>query len=199
EDPTQEHEKEDTREHVIYEDTVFRGLRLRDKNVRAEVPLQVPTHLFHSENISTSDLRASIVLIPTSPSLFDHISNYSSWYPASMRRPPVLGPSALGFKSDLQGHALEAFGLSIDLIDLHESKAANESHTTEHDDSPTTEEFWDIQDSKETGGCYTRSDTGDIIRAKPSHKLHPYVISRSQIRVSDETHIFNGAGVRKTA
>ncbi|EEB90510.1 hypothetical protein MPER_11272 [Moniliophthora perniciosa FA553] len=91
-DPTQKHEEEDPQEHVIYEDIVFRGLRLRDKNVRAEVPLQVPTHVFHSENISTSDLRASIVLIPTSPSLFDYVSNYSSWYPASMRRPPVLGP-----------------------------------------------------------------------------------------------------------
>ncbi|ESK88824.1 hypothetical protein Moror_17102 [Moniliophthora roreri MCA 2997] len=190
-------EKEDTQERILYDGIVFRGLRLRDKNVRAEVPLQVPTYVFHSENISTSDLRASIVLMPSSPSLLDYATDFSSWYPTLMRRPPVLGPSALGSSNDLQDHALEAFGLNLDLVRLHKSKAANESHTTERDDNPTTDEFWDIQDSEDTGGCYTRSATGDIITAKPSHKLHPYVISRAQIRVSDETHIFNRVAFAK--
>ncbi|ESK88823.1 hypothetical protein Moror_17101 [Moniliophthora roreri MCA 2997] len=190
-------EKEDAQEHIIYDGIVFRGLRLRDKNVRAEVPLQVPTHVFRSENISTSDLRASIVLMPSSPSLLDYVTNYSSWYPTLMRRPPVLSPSTLSSPDNLQGLALETFGISVDLVKLHKDKAANDSHATESNNDSITEEFWDIQDSEETGGCYARSATGDIVRAKSSHKLHPYVISRTQIRVSDETHVFNRAAFVK--
>ena len=80
---------------AIFTGKVFQGLTLKDKAIHTTVNYTVPTeilyvffHILHiyslhsttSKNLDlkSHDLRASFVLIPTSPSLLDNLSNYSS-------------------------------------------------------------------------------------------------------------------------
>ncbi|KAJ7588500.1 hypothetical protein C8J56DRAFT_939467, partial [Mycena floridula] len=67
----------DERERVLYSDIVFRGLRLQDKEVHAQLNFQVDLKPFRDSYVSCMDLRASFVIIPSSPSLMDHFQSYN--------------------------------------------------------------------------------------------------------------------------
>ena len=41
------------------------------------------------QNLTNYDLRASFVIVPTSPSLLDHLSNFSTWIPNGVDKPPA--------------------------------------------------------------------------------------------------------------
>ena len=91
---------------AIFTGTIFHGLTLKDKSIHTIVNYTIPTeilyvfpfisynssrlHFFTSKNLDlkTYDLRASFVLIPTSPSLLDNLSNYSSWRNEIILVPP---------------------------------------------------------------------------------------------------------------
>ena len=90
----------------IFTGKVFQGLTLKHKSIHTTVNYTVPTevlyvflnifyspsrlHFITSKNLDlmTYDLRASFVLIPTSPSLLDNLSNYSSWRNEKILLPP---------------------------------------------------------------------------------------------------------------
>ncbi len=97
-------------EEAIYTDTIFRGLHLKDKGVKTTVNFSVPTEILYvalavilessililecvllSKNAElwNYDLRASFVLIPSSPSPLISAVNYSSWIPSSLYFPPM--------------------------------------------------------------------------------------------------------------
>lgn len=81
---------EDILEKPLFSDVVFRSLRLSDKHASARVDFRLPTARFRAANLTESDLRATFLLIPSSPSLVDHVKNFSSWMPDSVfskRRP----------------------------------------------------------------------------------------------------------------
>lgn len=92
-------------EEAIFTGTVFQGLTLKDKDIHKTVKYTVPTEILyvffcptsHLLYISSSSknrdlkhyhLRASFVLIPTSPSLLDNLTNYSSWRNEVIPFPP---------------------------------------------------------------------------------------------------------------
>ncbi|KAK7046049.1 hypothetical protein VNI00_007044 [Paramarasmius palmivorus] len=204
-DSEAEENERDLREQAIYSGIAFRKVQLKDKNVATEIPLQIPTRVFLSENITTHDLRASVILIPNSPSLLDHVSNFSSWYPPTVNRPRMRNLESLSpFDSstadvstlDLHKEAIDSFGLNINLVTLYDSKDAASGNETSSEN--IIDDFWtmgldEAPEPAPTTSCYAMnsSSSDEIIRAKPSHKKQPYIKTRTQIRVSDETHIFN--------
>ncbi|KJA18904.1 hypothetical protein HYPSUDRAFT_144309 [Hypholoma sublateritium FD-334 SS-4] len=76
-------------EDAIYSDTIFRGLHLKDKGVKTTVNLSVPTQIFKNAELWNYDLRASFVLVPSSPSPLMFSVNYSSWIPSTLYFPPM--------------------------------------------------------------------------------------------------------------
>jgi hypothetical protein len=75
---------EDVLEKPLFSDVVFRGLRLSDKHASTKVNFRLPTARFLATNLTASDLRATFLLLPSSPSLIDHVKNFSSWMPDSV-------------------------------------------------------------------------------------------------------------------
>ncbi|KAJ7709472.1 hypothetical protein B0H17DRAFT_1028090 [Mycena rosella] len=156
---------EDVLEKPLFSDIVFRGLRLSDRHASAKVDFRLPTARFLAPNLAESDLRATFLLIPSSPSLMDHIKNFSSWMPDSVyakRRPTRPWPFPLG--SDERGDktiadlALESFAVSVPLLEFH--AVASQCDTVDASEGPVVE-------------------------------VHPYVVTRTQLRIIRETGLFN--------
>ncbi|KAJ7119607.1 hypothetical protein C8R44DRAFT_982298 [Mycena epipterygia] len=135
--PTEENDGErigDVVETPLYSDIVFRELRLSDKNKAEVLTYKLPVAVYRRLLLKENDLRASFVAIPTSPSLVDHITNFTTWRPENMTIPPVRSwPFPLETSSenpkDMADRALDSFGISIPLLEFHEihSKCANNS------------------------------------------------------------------------
>ncbi|KAJ6554098.1 hypothetical protein B0H10DRAFT_1809779 [Mycena sp. CBHHK59/15] len=89
--PVKEHGERigDVAETPLYSDIVFRGLRLSDKHKQAVLTYQLPVTVIQHLLLKEYGLRASFVAIPTSPSLVDYITNFSTWRPEAMKIPPV--------------------------------------------------------------------------------------------------------------
>ncbi|KAK7026808.1 hypothetical protein VNI00_015466 [Paramarasmius palmivorus] len=143
-------------EQAIYSGVAFRKVQLKDKNVAAEIPLQIPTRVFPPFNSSTADISTLV----------------------------------------LHDEAIDSFGLNIDLVTLYDSKDAASGNETSSEN--IIDDFWtmgldEAPEPAPTASCYAmdNSSSDEIIRAKPSHKKQPYIKTRTQIRVSDQTHIFN--------
>ncbi|ESK87379.1 hypothetical protein Moror_11687 [Moniliophthora roreri MCA 2997] len=177
-------------EKAIFSDVVFSGLRLKNRNMFVEIPLQIPTQVFMSGHLSTSDLRASIVIIPSSPSLLDHVSDYSTWY--SWMRRHRMRPSRFPPNStkppirSFQDRLLEGFALNVDLIRIHEHQKPN---GTSYDESSAPSDALDSHE--EEVDCFALSSSGELVRASPSHILHPFIVTRTQVRINDQTSLFN--------
>jgi hypothetical protein len=95
-------------ETPLYSDIAFRGLRLSDKDISTAINFRLPTARLYVKpshgsisllvnlspscslglNLTSSDLRASFVLIPSSPSPIDHLKSYSSWLPDHIKLLP---------------------------------------------------------------------------------------------------------------
>ncbi|KAJ7575994.1 hypothetical protein C8J56DRAFT_800926, partial [Mycena floridula] len=130
----------DERERVVYSDIVFRGLRLQDKEVHARLNFQVDLKPFRDSYVSWTDLRASFVLIASSPSLMDHFQSYNQtssidrgfdatrfWFP--------LGSTDTRNRTDAE-LGLESFVVSIPLIKSREvqSKCPSARKADDEDD-----------------------------------------------------------------
>ncbi|KAJ7461486.1 hypothetical protein FB451DRAFT_484173 [Mycena latifolia] len=164
-------------ERPLFSDVVFRGLRLSDKHVSAQVNFRLPTTRFLAASLTESDLRATFLLIPSSPSLIDHIRNFSSWMPDSVyakRRPTRPWPFPL--HSDERGDrtmadlALESFSISVPLLEFH-AVASQCSESTANGNIAASVE--------------ATEDEGSVV------KEHPYVVTRTQLRIVRETRLFN--------
>jgi len=172
-------------ETPLYSDIVFRGLDLAQKNVFSVVNFSLPTAIFRNANLSNFDLRGSFVLLPSSPSLLDHVTNYSSWIPKTIKPLPVRAwPFPLGSpnhrEKTLADEVLESFGVTSPLVQFHtvNSRCPNFS-----------------KDAHTADGFDTTSALSQPLlqttNGKPVLKNHPCIITRTQISVVDETNIFN--------
>ncbi|KAJ6531299.1 hypothetical protein B0H19DRAFT_1273505 [Mycena capillaripes] len=159
-------------ERPLFSDIAFRGLRLSDKHALTKVDFRLPTARFLAANLTESDLRATFLLLPSSPSLIDHVKSFSSWMPDSVfpkRRPTRPWPFPLGSEErgekTLADLALESFSISIPLLEFHDaaSQCADASSG-----GPSSDE-----------------------KESPADKAHPYVVTRTQLRIVRETSLFN--------
>ncbi|KAJ7471928.1 hypothetical protein FB451DRAFT_311308 [Mycena latifolia] len=218
--PVEEHGEtiEDFAEEPLYSDIVFRGLRLADKHKRANITYQLPVRVFRRLQLKERDLRASFVAIPTSPSLVDYVTNFSTWRPETMKVPPVRAwPFPLGTSDEttqnVVDRALDSFGISIPLLEFHEirSKCANDSNSDISPD-PVEEKEDDVDEDGADGDEDEAEDESDEVKdndadspgisnieKNPDHavKRHPFVVTRTQIRIVDEVHIFNRKAYNK--
>ncbi|KAJ6490488.1 hypothetical protein DFH09DRAFT_374094 [Mycena vulgaris] len=169
---------EDILETPLFSDVVFRGLRLSDRHVSATVNFRLPTARFLAADLTESDLRATFLLVPSSPSLLDHVKNFSSWMPDSVyakRRPTRPWPFPLG--SDERGErtmidlALESFSISVPLIELHDAASQCPAN----------------------GALDASVENTEKLDEEPVVEGHPYVVTRTQLRIIRETRLFNAS------
>ncbi|KAJ7047191.1 hypothetical protein C8F04DRAFT_1062971 [Mycena alexandri] len=161
---------EEILETPLFSDIVFRGLRLSDKHALATVDFRLPTARFLAAKLDESDLRATFLLLPSTPSLIDNVKNFSSWMPDSVfhkRRPTRPWPFPLN--SELRGEktttdlALESFSISVPLL-----------------------EFYDVASE-----CKTAAVNGTDEEQVLVVSGHPYVVTRTQLRIVRETALLN--------
>ncbi|PBK87240.1 hypothetical protein ARMGADRAFT_1016752 [Armillaria gallica] len=179
----------------LYSDIAFHGVNLKEKNVFADVHFQIPTSRFLDRNLTTSDLRGTFVLIPSSQSLLKHVTNFSSWMPDAVYNnlPPVrTWPFPLGspFHADktLSDLTVDSFGISIPLLQFSEipsrcgnssANIADQASSTSKDTATTSFDSVQAKPLKQT-----KEDT-------PAYKNHPHVVTRTKLHVVDETHLFD--------
>ncbi|KAF7323891.1 hypothetical protein MKEN_00610500 [Mycena kentingensis (nom. inval.)] len=201
----------DVAETAIYSDIVLRDLTLSSTHAKATLKYQLPVHIFRKLLLKENDLRASFVLIPQPDSLADRITNFSSWLPEGMVVPAVRAwPFPLGSPPSeppsVVDRALDSFGISMPLIEFREyRKAACKAEETGSDNSDEEdgEAPWSLEDDPEgdrdrSPGPFRESTISDIEK-HPAHAVdrHPFVVTRTQIRIVDETHIFNRKAYNK--
>ncbi|KAF8063483.1 hypothetical protein FPV67DRAFT_247135 [Lyophyllum atratum] len=175
----------------LYSDIVFHGLRLTDKNVFATVNFTLPTAHFRNHSLTNYDLRGSIVLIPSSPSLLDHIVDFSTWLPDFVEALPVrswpfpLGSPDKGEKT-VADEAVESFGVTVPLIQF--------GHINSRCDNEDGEEDPEEQDGEDPPILENSTERGSLLETtegKAVLESHPYIVTRTQIRVVDETTPFD--------
>ncbi|KAJ7112451.1 hypothetical protein C8R43DRAFT_1138932 [Mycena crocata] len=149
-------------EKPLFSDVVFRNLHLSDKHASAKVDFRLPVERFLGPHLTPSDLRATFLLIPSSPSLLDHVKNFSTWMPESVfAKRPLTRPWPFPLGSEKRGEktiadlALESFSITIPLIEFH---PASFCKSTDED---------------------------------PVVNTHPYVVTRTQLRIVRETSLFD--------
>ncbi|KAJ7021462.1 hypothetical protein C8F04DRAFT_1140897 [Mycena alexandri] len=204
----------DVAETPLYSDIVFRGLRLSDKHIYTTLSYKLPTALFRRLLLKGNDLRASFVVIPTTPSLVEYVTNISTWRPETMRIPPVRAwPFPLGTfntaSPTMVDKALDSFGISIPLMEFHEiaSKCGgskvfkpkfddDEAKGADEGDEDDEDDFNPVTADDEANWRF--SAVSDIAR-NPLHAVnrHPFIVTRTQIRIVDEVRIFNRKAFNK--
>ncbi|KAJ7074566.1 hypothetical protein C8F01DRAFT_29818 [Mycena amicta] len=200
-DPTGEYA-----ETPLYSDVVFRDLHLSDKHIKTTLDYKLPVSVFRRLVLKDSALRASFVVLPKSPSLAQYITNFSSWYPDGMKLPPVRSwPFPLDSPKvepqSVMDLAIDSVGISMPLVEFHEYRA-NQCGDDSHD---SDEVGWSNDDDEDSEadeddllGPFRFTRVSDI-KKYPKHavELHPFVVTRTQIRIVDETHIFNRKAFNK--
>ncbi|KAF7363792.1 hypothetical protein MSAN_01037100 [Mycena sanguinolenta] len=158
-------------EKPLFSDVVFRGLRLSDKHASAKVDFRLPLARFLALHLEDSDLRATFLLLPSSPSLIDHVKNFSSWIPDSLfpkRRPIRSWPFPLDSEDrgekTIADLALESFSFSIPLLEFHDAAS---------------------QCTDDSGVSAANPSAPEVVAG------HPYVVTRTQLRIVRETNLFN--------
>ncbi|KAF8900849.1 hypothetical protein CPB84DRAFT_1962248 [Gymnopilus junonius] len=183
-------------EKAIWTGTVFRNLRLNAKHVKTKVTFRVPTEIFKKHELHSYDLRGSFVLVPNTPSPLDHVSNYSTWLPASINYPPSRSwPD--GHTRTLAEEIVDAYGTFTPLLSFHNIK----SRCGSADDSAVTEILDDSEDDDSEEGSddplfdfsgFTGSTKGRYdTQGQPPLESHPYIITRSFLRIVDITKPMN--------
>lgn len=128
-----------------------------------------------ADTLENFDIRATFKVVPQSPSLLDHITGFMSWVPPSVVFPyitpegrarklePHFDPSPSEALEELQNDALESFGVSTPLIDLHPiNSACGRTSVEEAEDAASIDPLAAIISTK----------------GIPPLESHPYVITR---------------------
>ncbi|KAF9484579.1 hypothetical protein BDN70DRAFT_106010 [Pholiota conissans] len=183
-------------ERAIYSDTIFRGLKLEDKTLKTAVELRIPTEIFKNPEIWTYDLRATFVLVPASPSLLDYAVNYSSWIPPEINYPPMRSYRE-GYSPSLIDRIIDSYGAMLPLLSLGSvnsscpsSPATKATYTDDMNDR--TDEIYDLEiDNLKLEHPIRESWHYTTTKERSALEAHPYIITRSYLRVVDMTRLFN--------
>ncbi|KAJ7800605.1 hypothetical protein B0H13DRAFT_1932551 [Mycena leptocephala] len=166
-------------EKTIYSDIVFRGVRLSDVDIHANVSFTIPTEVLsvsdapdiapsHKYPGNLNNLRASFVLIPRSPSPLDYYERHTSWFPPAVPRPrfrslpfPLHAPTE--FYRRRTDIALESFAITIPLLEHHEVPSMCPD---------------------------AMNDTNPDTHIRDLLEKHPHVVTRTHLRVVRESRLF---------
>ncbi|KAJ7150681.1 hypothetical protein C8R46DRAFT_496858 [Mycena filopes] len=150
-------------EKSVFSDIVFRGLRLSDAAVYANVSFQIPTEIFRKHPGNNNDLRASFMILPHSPGPFDYYKSYTSLIPDEVNRPrfkslPFPKDSPTEFHRRLRDLALDSFAFTIPLLERH--------------------------------AVGTRCGEAQRPDEEEVRQTHPHVVTRTHLRIIRETRLF---------
>ncbi|KAJ7593637.1 hypothetical protein C8J56DRAFT_819786 [Mycena floridula] len=173
----------DETEQVIYSDIVFRGLRLKDKGVQAEIKFQLSLNAFRRPYVALTDVRASFVLIPSTPSLMDHFQKSTVPDASSFRHydrtrfwsfPFPQGSTNTRTRTKVE-LGLETFAISVPLLKTMRISSQCPKGKEVHED-----QVW-----------YGNGGVSSLIDPRWLLEHHPFFVTRTQLRVAEEGHIFN--------
>ncbi|KAJ3520164.1 hypothetical protein NMY22_g12871 [Coprinellus aureogranulatus] len=167
-------------EQVLHDGVVFKGVTLQDKHVHSTVDLEIPLEAFESDDVENFDLRASFRLIPHSPSLLDHATGYTSWKPPKVLAARI-SPETLGELISWEKLITDSYGLSIPLIEFNPIKSACQK---DHVDPEVDEDEETMNDPFKWIGVVTA-------KGHSPRKYHPYVITRTDLRVVKMTELYS--------
>ncbi|KAF7311378.1 hypothetical protein MKEN_01039700 [Mycena kentingensis (nom. inval.)] len=172
----------------LFSDIVFRNLRLTDqlKHASAKVEFQLPTARFEELYMQNTDLRATFMLLPSSSSLA-HIKDFSSWMPDSaLQTRPLIRPWPFPLDSPDVGEektpadiALESFAISVPMLEIYQVP----SICAPHPGFNYSIDSGDVIPSEDKIWAYSNEQERMVSR--------PYLVTRSQLRVTLETNVFN--------
>ncbi|KDR66891.1 hypothetical protein GALMADRAFT_232296 [Galerina marginata CBS 339.88] len=183
-------------ERAIFSETIFHGIRLKDKKVQASLKLRVPTDIFKKRELNTYDLRASFVLIPTPPSTLNQVANYSTWLPDAVKFPPSRSWPE-GYTRTLAEEVVDAYGTFTPLLTFQniKSRCESSSNSTTGTSLPSLGDDYDEdeeEDAPTTNPAVLGSSKNRFSsQGKPVLEAHPYIITRSFLRVVDMTELYN--------
>ncbi|KAF7328888.1 hypothetical protein MVEN_02518500 [Mycena venus] len=178
--PVEEHEGEriagDMVETPLHSDIVFRGVRLADKHKTATLRYSLPTAILPYNEFLYMDAR-------------DNQDTPLRFWPFPLGT-PYTGPQSIADR------ALDSFGISMPLLEFNEfpSKCATDTSKKkldkDDDDDDESDDWTEDSDDRPVGRWAL--GVSDIAK-NPQHavKRHPFIVTRTQIRMVDETHIFN--------
>ncbi|KAK7028330.1 hypothetical protein R3P38DRAFT_3394488 [Favolaschia claudopus] len=115
---------------------------------------------------------------------------------------PIAALFPLGAKytrpQSIADKAVEAFSISMPLLEFHEYRSkCSPRKSTEDDDENESDESDDLEDDDARSNRWV-SVVSDISK-NPLHavKRHPFVLTRTQIRIVDEVHVMNRKAYNK--
>ncbi|KIJ29222.1 hypothetical protein M422DRAFT_37030 [Sphaerobolus stellatus SS14] len=178
------------KEVPLFSDTVFQGMTLKDKWAYNEVNLRIPTKVLNSQKLSNMDLRATFALIPNSPSLLEYAVDYSTWIPPSIPRlsvRPLDFPQGSSVKEpSLIDEIIDAYAVNVPLIILKDIKNPCGIRP------PSVGEDVSPKDNNDDGGSMEEPTSIPLKKKEPwVLESHPFIVSRSHIRVVDFTMLLN--------
>ncbi|KAH8829261.1 hypothetical protein DL96DRAFT_1597363 [Flagelloscypha sp. PMI_526] len=157
-------EEDDLVEHILFSEIILKDVRLRDKNLHAQIPISLPLSVFLEKKLASDYLRASFVLLPSTKDLAA-VRNFSTWRPEYVQQTNWRArPSRNSNTRRLIDEAIDSFAITTPLLEFHPFP------------NP-------CEDALKTAGVENL--------VQKQKKNHPFVLTRTHLRILDETHLFN--------
>ncbi|KAF8992165.1 hypothetical protein BDQ17DRAFT_235588 [Cyathus striatus] len=169
-------------ESLLFSGRAFQNVTLKDKGRIVQASFKVPTYIFKaSETLTNFDIRASFTLAPNySPSLLDNVVGMSSWIPFGITMPSSF--EYVGRPWTLSEKVVDQYSIHVPLIEFH--PIASRCTTATEDDSDYMNESETEMEPEGPLNYHTNAGA-------PALKSHPYIVTRSHIRVVDFTKVLN--------
>ncbi|KAF9039243.1 hypothetical protein BJ165DRAFT_1407451 [Panaeolus papilionaceus] len=185
-------------ESVLFSGTVFTAIHLQEKNLRTAIELQIPTDIFKNRVVGRTDLRASFVLIPLSPSPLDDAVNIST-INAERRNSLPVRPYPSPYQHSMLDNIIDSYGISTSLLDFQPYPVrCNESgpgisniNLLDHNPTfpmDTNEEA--IVSTMKVGNITMFLTRGWSVGIR-TIQAHPYIITRTFLRVAEMTLLYD--------
>ncbi|WOO83656.1 uncharacterized protein LOC62_05G007176 [Vanrija pseudolonga] len=122
-------------EKVLYSDIVISDYTLRHKSEDVQFKFELPLERFYDKLLYDHDVRATVVLLPHSPSRLDSVAGVSTFMPSHLRTFPWLSEflntsRLVGDRDSPYQQALGSLAVTWPLIEFHEEKVNRTNETT---------------------------------------------------------------------
>ncbi|KAK4689707.1 hypothetical protein P7C73_g368, partial [Tremellales sp. Uapishka_1] len=184
--------KEAAQEQLLFEETLWRGVRLGDKELRQTVKFQLPMERFRNGTINTKDVRATVSVIPSKETL-GRIQNYTDWRPEGAGPMQRLSQNYIDQHRDeheaVQWDYLRSLAYSATLIEFHPVKSRCSSNSSTAEEEPSDEiddlEIYDEEEHSAANATEPDAETKKVVPDPFYH--HPHLVTRSHVYIIDET------------
>ncbi|OCF75317.1 hypothetical protein I204_04170 [Kwoniella mangroviensis CBS 8886] len=194
-------------ERTIYQNVVFRGLTLEDKDVEKTINFDLPLKRFYDHFLYAPDVRAAIALLPQRPSKLDRLDNFTSWKPEEAEFPIRIDDNFIATSSlyprteeyAIQWKALEQMTYAFPLIEFfnhgdpcNSTKADSDEDELEEDDLYASI-IADVDGHQEPPKPDEENEKSEKVKNVKREKswMHPHIVTRSHVYVMKETRLLD--------